>query len=136
MDKNLQYESKDKMVSHPDHYQSESGIEVIDVIKAFTANLKGIEATDTGNVIKYACRWDKKGKPIQDIEKVIWYATHLLNELKNKEAAKKLSTYERCIKEGLGNGIDTLASISTSTNDCGDKIAIKTCECCIGENNG
>ena len=126
MDKNLQYESKDKMVSHPDHYQSESGIEVIDVIKAFTANLKGIEATDTGNVIKYACRWDKKGKPIQDIEKVIWYATHLLNELKNKEAAKKLSAYERCIKEGLG----------TSTNDYIDKIStMEICECCIGENN-
>ena len=26
----------DRMVNHPDHYQSESGIEVIDVIKAFT----------------------------------------------------------------------------------------------------
>lgn len=54
------YESKDKMVSHPDHYQSETGLEVIDVIEAFTFDLKGIEATDTGNILKYACRWKKK----------------------------------------------------------------------------
>lgn len=56
------YESKDKMVSHPDHYQSETGLEVIDVIEAFTFDLKGIEATDTGNILKYACRWKKKKK--------------------------------------------------------------------------
>lgn len=48
------YESPDKMVSHPAHYQSETGLEVIDVIEAFTFDLKGIEATDTGNIIKYA----------------------------------------------------------------------------------
>ena len=41
------YESDDKMVSHPSHYQSETGLEVIDVIEAFTFDLKGIEATDT-----------------------------------------------------------------------------------------
>lgn len=35
------YESKDKLVSHPAHYQSETGLEVIDVIEAFTFDLKG-----------------------------------------------------------------------------------------------
>ena len=80
-----QYESNDKMVSHPDHYQSETGLEVIDVIKAFTADLKGIEATDTGNIIKYACRWNKKGTPIRDVKKILWYGTHLLRELEAKE---------------------------------------------------
>lgn len=78
------YESKDKMVSHPAHYQSD-GIEVIDVIKAFTKDLNGIKATDTGNIIKYACRWNAKGKPIQDVEKLIFYATHLLRELQTEE---------------------------------------------------
>lgn len=39
------YESEDRMVSHPDHYISETGMEVIDVIEAFTSDLKGIEAT-------------------------------------------------------------------------------------------
>ena len=44
------YESEDKMVSHPDHYISETGMEVIDVIEAFTFDLKGIEATDTATL--------------------------------------------------------------------------------------
>lgn len=78
------YESDDQMVSHPQHYQSKSGMEVIDVIEAFTANLKGIEATDTGNIIKYACRWSRKNG-IQDLRKIIWYATHLINYLERKK---------------------------------------------------
>ena len=69
------YESDDKMVSHPSHYQSETGLEVIDVIEAFTFDLKGIEATDTGNIIKYACRW----------KKIMWYTQHLIDHLLKKE---------------------------------------------------
>ena len=79
------YESTDKMVSHPDHYQSGKGLEVIDVIEAFTDGLNGIEATDTGNILKYACRWSKKNG-IQDLEKIIWYTQHLINHLKEKES--------------------------------------------------
>ena len=73
--------SDDPMVSHPPHYQSETGLEVIDVIEAFTFDLKGIEATDTGNIIKYICRW--KGKNgLQDLEKAKWYLEHLINHVK------------------------------------------------------
>ena len=79
------YESTDKMVSHPDHYQSTNGLEVIDAIEAFTDGLNGIEATDTGNIIKYACRWHKKNG-IQDLEKILWYTQHLINHLKKKES--------------------------------------------------
>lgn len=75
------YESEDKMVSHPDHYKSENGLEVIDVIEAFTSDLSGIEAVDTANIIKYICRWKKKNG-VQDIEKAIWYAQHLVDHLK------------------------------------------------------
>lgn len=82
------YESDDKMVSHPDHYQGKDGMEVINVIEAFTDDLTGIEAIDTGNIIKYILRWKKKGG-VQDIEKVIWYATHLRDVLKQKEERKK-----------------------------------------------
>jgi hypothetical protein len=82
------YESKDKMVSHPDHYQSSKGIEVIDCIEAFTEGLDGIEATDTGNIIKYACRWKKKNG-IQDIEKIIWYAQHLIDHLDKKKLKER-----------------------------------------------
>lgn len=82
------YESKDKMVSHPAHYQSSKGLEVIDVIEAFTENLKGIEATDTGNVIKYICRWKEKNG-IQDLEKILWYTQHLIDHLKAEENKKE-----------------------------------------------
>lgn len=78
------YESDDKMVSHPPHYQSESGLEVINVIKAFTEGLSGIVATDAGNIIKYACRWHKKNG-VQDLKKILWYTQHLINELEKKE---------------------------------------------------
>ena len=81
-------ESEDKMVSQPEHYMSKTGMEVIDVIEAFTDELKGIEATDTGNIIKYACRWKKKNG-IQDLEKILWYAQHLIDHLKNIEEENK-----------------------------------------------
>lgn len=82
------YESKDKMVSHPSHYQSETGLEVIDVIEAFTFDLKGIEATDTGNVLKYMCRWKNKNG-LQDLEKAKWYLTHLIEHVRKLEEENK-----------------------------------------------
>lgn len=72
------------MVSHPDHYQAETGMEAIEVIEDFTFDLKGIEAVDTGNIIKYACRWKKKNG-IQDLEKILWYTQHLIDHIKNLE---------------------------------------------------
>lgn len=81
--KDNNYETDDKMVSHPEHYQSESGLEVIDVIEAFTADLKGIEAVDTGNAIKYLCRWKKKNG-LQDLKKAMWYLTNLINHVEKE----------------------------------------------------
>ena len=82
------YVSKDVMVSHPAHYQSETGLEVIDVIEAFTFDLKGIEATDTGNVLKYMCRWKNKNG-VQDLEKARWYLEHLIDHVKLLEEENK-----------------------------------------------
>lgn len=82
------YESKDVMVSHQAHYQSETGLEVIDVIEAFTFDLKGIEATDTGNVLKYMCRWKNKNG-VQDLEKARWYLEHLIDHIKLLEEENK-----------------------------------------------
>ena len=78
------YKSNDDMVSHPSHYQSENGLEVIDVIEAFTSDLKGIEATDTGNIIKYICRWKKKNG-IQDLKKAMWYLNHLIEHVEKMD---------------------------------------------------
>ncbi len=72
------------IVNHPDHYKSETGMEVIDVIEAFTFDLDGIEAFDTGNIIKYICRWKKKNG-IQDLKKAKWYLEHLINHAEKLE---------------------------------------------------
>ena len=89
------YESKDKMVSHPCHYQSETGMEVIDVIEAFTFDLTGIEATDTGNIIKYACRWKKKDG-VRDLEKILWYTQHLIDHVKKLEEENNHEKNRNC----------------------------------------
>ena len=72
------------MVNHPPHYISESGLETIDVIEAFTADLKGIEAVCTANVIKYICRWKHKNG-LQDLEKAQWYLNHLIDYISKEE---------------------------------------------------
>lgn len=76
-------ENKDDMVNHPYHYKTKVGLETIDVIEAFTDDLNGIEAVDTGNILKYICRWKRKNG-IQDLEKARWYLNHLISYLKRK----------------------------------------------------
>lgn len=76
-------QKEDIMVTHPPHYQSRNGMEVIDVIEAFTADLTGMEAVDTGNVLKYTCRWKHKNG-LQDLKKAQWYLNHLIEHIENK----------------------------------------------------
>ena len=70
-------------VNHPKHYKSESGLETIDVIEAFTSDLKGIEATDTGNILKYICRWKHKNG-LEDLKKAQWYLNHLIEKVEKE----------------------------------------------------
>ena len=64
------------MVNHPSHYQSKSGIEVIDVIEAFDLGF------NLGNVVKYILRCGKKDSDIQELKKAKWY---LEREISNRE---------------------------------------------------
>jgi len=64
-------------VNHPPHYQTSSGLETIDVIEAFTEDLTGAEATNTGNVLKYMCRWKNKNG-LEDLKKARWYLNRLI----------------------------------------------------------
>lgn len=77
-------QENDVMVDHPRHYQSETGMEVLDVIEAFTFDLKGIEAWDTGNIIKYICRWKSKNG-LQDLKKARWYINDLIEHVEKLE---------------------------------------------------
>ena len=71
-------------VNHPDHYQSETGLETIDIIEAVTFDLKGVEAFDIGNAIKYLCRFTKKNG-LEDLKKASWYLNHAINHIEKLE---------------------------------------------------
>ena len=72
----------DSKVVHPSHY-NQGGIEVWDVIKAFTKDLKGAEAFYAGNVIKYILRWNHKNG-IEDLEKAKVYIDKIIEGRKEK----------------------------------------------------
>lgn len=69
-------------VHHPNHY-NQNGMEVWDVIKAFTSNLSGAEAFYAGNAIKYILRWDKKNG-IEDLEKAKVYIDKIIEGRKDE----------------------------------------------------
>lgn len=73
------------LVNHPQHYKTKSGLEAIDVIEAFTDGLQGYEAVETGNVLKYICRWKKKNG-LEDLKKAQWYLNRLISKLEKENS--------------------------------------------------
>lgn len=69
---------EDDPVNHPHHY-TYGTIECIDFIDSCGWGM-GFCA---GNAMKYLTRFPHKGTPVQDLEKVIWYATHLKEKLED-----------------------------------------------------
>ena len=80
---NQNSESNTDLVNHPKHYQLKNGLEVIDVVEAFTDGLEGIDAVDIGNAVKYLGRLGKKDNNIQEVNKAIWYLKHYVDRNKN-----------------------------------------------------
>lgn len=68
-------------VNHPQHY-TQGSIECIDAIAEAVKDLKGVAATDTGNVIKYMWRWQHKGGT-EDLKKARWYLDHLISKMED-----------------------------------------------------
>ena len=90
-------------VDHPNHYQSESGLEVIDVIKAFTSELSGEEAFCIGNAIKYVCRYSKKNG-VEDLEKAKWYIDRAISVRKEEFLKTPSPTADvKCYKSSADN---------------------------------
>lgn len=93
------YETNDQMVSHPPHYQTWNGLEAIDVIEAFTADLKGYEATHTANVLKYMLRWKQKDG-LRDLKKAMWYLDRLITQIeKRAEKDQWIKKLDQIVKE-------------------------------------
>lgn len=80
------------VINHPEHYKTKSGLETIDVIRAFTEDLVGIEAVDTAQVIKYICRWKKKNG-LEDLMKAKWYLDDLIEYVEQNKAYSLADMY-------------------------------------------
>jgi hypothetical protein len=64
----IQEETTNYNVNHPEHYGGESNpFETIKVIEAWKLNF------NIGNAVKYLSRHGKKGDPLDDLRKAIWY---------------------------------------------------------------
>ena len=115
-------------VDHPNHYQSESGLEVIDVIKAFTSELSGEEAFCIGNAIKYICRYSKKNG-VEDLEKAKWYIdraisvrkTEFLKTADIKNAQKMECDYNigRFVFSSRDDAVDVLKKLQSIVHERG-----------------
>lgn len=69
-------------VSRPKHYNTGS-VECINAIRA-SMSAEGFKGYLKGNVEKYLWRYEKKGKPLQDLSKCNWYLNKLINEVTNE----------------------------------------------------
>ena len=70
------------MVNHPAHYTF-SKFEVADVSDEWFPHEPLL-----WNANKYTARWDKKGDPIENLEKAIWYLNRKINQLKEQRDAQ------------------------------------------------
>jgi hypothetical protein len=73
-------------VNHPQHYQSENGIEVIDVIEAFELNFH------LGNAVKYILRAGKKDNQLQDLRKAMWYLSREIKRMEKADGKREMDS--------------------------------------------
>lgn len=75
-------------VNHPEHYQTKSGMEVIDIIDAVTEPCSNTEAYYIGNIVKYLSRYKKKNG-LEDLKKAQWYLNRLIFKLEGVQNESK-----------------------------------------------
>jgi hypothetical protein len=64
------------VVNSPPHYKS-GGIEAIEGIEA-SMGPEAYAGYLKGNIMKYMWRYERKGKPIEDLKKARWYLDRLI----------------------------------------------------------
>ena len=69
-------------VNHPEHYQSDNGVECIDAIRAALGQ-EGFIAYCRGNAIKYNWRSGSKANHAEDLKKGAWYSNRAAEELED-----------------------------------------------------
>lgn len=71
-------------VQHQDYYTWRNGKECVDVINEFLTSERR-KGFFEGNLLKYLYRWEKKGKPVQDLKKARVYLDYLIDEAEKEE---------------------------------------------------
>lgn len=66
-------------VDHPPHYGGDTTYEAIKVIEAWGLGFC------LGNALKYIARCDRKGSPVEDLEKARWYIDRELQARRRAE---------------------------------------------------
>lgn len=79
-------------VNNPKHYQSENGLECIDVWVSLGIAKPACKA----NVIKYVWRYEQKNG-IEDLKKAQWYLNKLI-ELETKDLEKETQLFDESLK--------------------------------------
>ena len=75
-------------VNHPNHYQTEGGLEVIEIIRSILGD-GYYEAYCIGNIIKYISRYKKKNG-LEDLKKAGVYLGFVIDYLESKECEPEL----------------------------------------------
>lgn len=73
------------LVNHPPHYQTESGLECIEAIRAALGDIAFVDYC-RGNVMKYAWRANLKGTAAADLRKAAWYASRAAQVLEGVQS--------------------------------------------------
>lgn len=72
-------EAKNDPVNYPSHY-NQGGVQCIDAIASMQGD--GFKYYLQGSAVKYIWRHEHKGKPIEDLDKAIWFLNKLKEEYK------------------------------------------------------
>jgi len=74
----IKNKNKEDIINKPSHYHD--GVQPIEVIET---NFEELETNGflKGNVIKYVCRSNKKGKELEDLKKAQWNLNKLIERL-------------------------------------------------------
>ena len=73
-----------EQVNHPEHYGGDTVYETIKVLKAWLTP-EQFQGFILGNTIKYLSRAGKKGNPITDLQKGLWYLNFFLDMEKEND---------------------------------------------------
>ena len=71
------------VVNSPPHYKS-GGIEAIEGIEA-SMGPEAYAGYLKGNILKYMWRYERKGKPLEDLKKARWYLDRLISLRERKD---------------------------------------------------